>query len=274
MAKRKYINADIVFERVAASLKTYVDRDMIIEEEYYKVIEKCNEILGLRLNPIKETIIILNNGVGNLPNDFLMLEAAVSFCKTSETYSWQTKKEVLKGITPTLEMKETILCNDIQLVCGTIPYLEITYETHTEKYDKLIITRLRETEKATDDCVNLYSNSPYTISIDDDKIYSDSGLNKIYIRYTASMFKDGLPICLDNAIIMEYYEKALKYEMLVDLLVNKKLEIVQLIQLVKQELVIAKADAINLISTPEYDELRNINKYLKKLSRKMNVIKI
>jgi len=54
---KKYTTADEIFNRVSASLKSYVDSDLIIFDEYYKIIDLCNARLGLRVNPTKEVFI-------------------------------------------------------------------------------------------------------------------------------------------------------------------------------------------------------------------------
>ena len=79
---RKYIPAEEVMNRVSASLKSYSDSDLILFDDYYKVIDLCNQRMGLRLNPTKESLIKLENGRAELPVDFLLYSFSIN-SKTS-----------------------------------------------------------------------------------------------------------------------------------------------------------------------------------------------
>ena len=70
---KKYTTADEIFNRISSSLKSYADSDLILFDEYYKVIDLCNARLGLRINPTKEVFIKIENGRIDLPIDFHLL---------------------------------------------------------------------------------------------------------------------------------------------------------------------------------------------------------
>ena len=74
----------------------------------------------------------------------------------------------------------------------------------------------------------------------------------------------------DNEIILNYYEQAIKYEILQDLYINKRLEVAQALQLVEKKLILAKNEAISLVSTPEFGELQQIGNFLRRQYRKYN----
>ena len=70
---RKYIDSSEIMNRVSASLKTYADSNLILFDDYYKVIDLCNSRLGLKLNPTKEVLLEIHNSKAELPEDFLLM---------------------------------------------------------------------------------------------------------------------------------------------------------------------------------------------------------
>lgn len=269
---RNYITTDEVFNRVQSSLKTYFDRDVILAEEYYKVIEHCNSVLGLRLNPNKEIFESPINHQIKLPKDFLLLNMALGadVRKVSNTVS--IKKETLVGREPLPSERMDIRCGKISISCGKIPELVVEQEDITTTYEEVRLLNLTEKKYASNNCLNLNSGMRDTIVIKDGIFYTDLDNCIVYINYVSKMEEDGIPICLDHPKVMLYYEKALKYEMLIDLMVNKKLEIVQIINLARQEMVAARNDAISLVTTPEYDEMMAASNALRRLFRRYQFI--
>lgn len=112
------------------------------------------------------------------------------------------------------------------------------------------------------------------MEIANNQIFVDSVTNGyVYIQYQAQMKEEGnLPMCLDNEIILNYYEQAIKYEILQDLYINKRLEVAQALQLVEKKLILAKNEALALVRMPEFNELQSIGNFLRKLYRKNNYI--
>lgn len=272
---RKYIEVDEVFNRVSASLKSYFDSDMIVIEDYYKVIELCNSNLGIRLNPTKEALIDINNFSAELPSDFLMLDLALVVNTVKNSYMYGVRKtETLTGVCPTAEELSIIdnPCCGFKLHCGKKPVLVCEYENISIEFEETHIARLTEKKHISDDCFNLNSDSPYMMEINNGQIFTDAiEKGKLYILYTARMSAEGnIPICLDNPIVMEYYEQALRYKILEDLYINKRLDISQALSLVQREYIMAKNAAISLVTTPEFDEIISINNALKRQYRKFN----
>ena len=131
---RRYIPADEVFNRVKTSLKTYFDRDIIIAEEYYKVIEHCNAVLGLRLNPNKEIFESPINHQLKLPDDFLMLNVALGADVTYEESKITFMKSTLIGRDPLPEERMDIRCGNISINCGKVPELIVEKEDFITHY--------------------------------------------------------------------------------------------------------------------------------------------
>jgi hypothetical protein len=100
---KKYTTADEIFNRISSSLKSYADSDLILFDEYYKVIDLCNARLGLRINPTKEVFIKVKDGRIDLPIDFHLLELALLVGNQKTIYNIGTSKtEYLTSECPTL----------------------------------------------------------------------------------------------------------------------------------------------------------------------------
>lgn len=276
---RKYISAEEVKNRVLSSLKSYADSDLIIFDEYYKVIDLCNARLGLKLNPTKEALLKIENGIAFLPEDFLLLNIGLLVYSTIDTYNMYTiKKETLTGECPTLQdlMYLEDKCCGFKLECGKKPVLTCEYEDYSIEFPRTTLVRLTEKKYCSSDCfnINLSFNNAENIELTQDKIFFENAKDGyVYIQYQAKMNAEGnLPICLDNEIVLNYYEQALKYEILQDLYINKKLEIAQALQLVERKLLFAKDEALRLTRMPEFNELVQINNFLKKRYRNKNYL--
>ena len=274
---KKYTTADEIFNRVSASLKSYSDSDLILFDEYYKIIDLCNARLGLRINPTKEVFLKVENGRVDLPIDFHLLELALLVSNEIEVYNLPIQKtEYLTSRCPTLNEQsliETDKCCNFKLECGKVPVLTCEYEKRQIIFKQTFIAPLTEKKYASNDCFNLnVSRGHILMEITNNQIFID-GIEEgyVYLQYTSNMKEEGnIPICIDNEIILNYYEQAIKYEILQDLYINKRLEIAQALQLVERKLILAKNEAISLVSTPEFGELQQIGNFLRRQYRKYN----
>lgn len=272
---KRYVNADIVLDRAKSSLKTYFDRDVIIAEEYYKVIEHCNQILGLKLNKVKDVLIDFNNGIGRLPDDFLFFEAAVAVCDEGVKHSYRIKKsETLDSRPPTNEELKAHKCGIIKLECLQVPVVIEEFEDYYIEYNNTKYFTLTQNKYISDTCLNKYYSDKLglVINTDNNTIVVDSNIKKAVIRYIASMTEDTIPLCLDNEIVLRYYEEAVKYEMLRDLVMNRKTDLAQMLQLSRTELATARGDAISFVSTEGFNEMARTAKLLRSRYKRRNRI--
>lgn len=276
---KKFISPEEVFARVKSSLKSYADMDMILMDEYYKTIDLCNSKLGLRINPKKEQLIAIENYQAELPEDFLLLDLAmvVGTETVSLPYGHAIREMNYEGRIPTPEELSLAAnldkCCNFKLSCGKVPVLTCSIKEHYIEFEQTHIIRLTEKRYCSSSCFNLYTDNPNTMEIIEGRSiqldHFEDGL--LYILYTAKTSSEGnIPLCLDHPKILEYYEKAIKHEILKDLYINKRLEVVQALQLSQQDLTIAQGDAISLVSTPEVYEQFDVNNALKRRYRQRN----
>lgn len=277
---KAYISPEEVFARVKSSLKSYADMDMFLIDDYYKVIDWCNSVLGRRkIAPKKEALIKIRNYQADLPKDFLMLNLALVVGTQKVVYgrTYPIKEMTLEGRIPTpMELSHAAnldKCCNFKLSCGKIPTLTCKIEEQLIEFEETYVARLTEKRYCSNDCFNLYSESPLMMEIIDGRFlqvdHFEEGL--IYLMYDAKMNDgDNIPQCLDHPIILNFYEKALRHEILQDLYINKRLEVAQALSLSQQDKIVAQADAINLVSTPEAYEYWDINNALKRRFRQKN----
>jgi len=274
-----FIMPDEVFSRVKSSLKSYSDMDMFLIDEYYKIIDLCNSRLGRKINPKKEKIIKIRNYRAELPEDFFSLELAmvVGNINYVQTSPYPTKTMTLEGRIPTpMELSSAAnldKCCNFKLSCGKVPTLTCKMEYDYYEFQETVIVRLTEKRYCNTSCFNLYSDSPYMMEIVNGRYIQIDNFKdgNLYINYTAKTSGEGnIPMCLDHPKILDYYEKAIKAEILKDLYINKRLEVVQAMQLANQDLMIAQGDAIAFISIPEVYEQLDINNALKRRYRAQN----
>src|SRR5665647_754775 len=151
---RKYISSTEVFNRVSSALKTYFDGDMIITDEYYKVIDLCNYHMGMKINPTYEKFLIIDNYSAELPDDFLLLELALSVVTKITVYTSPLvgKVETLTDRCPTTKDLQYLRdkCCNFNLECGRVTILtcEITGGEKIE-FPEIYFCRLVEKKYAT-----------------------------------------------------------------------------------------------------------------------------
>ena len=276
---KRFISPEEVFNRVKSSLKSYADMDMFLIDEYYKTIDLCNSKMGYKINPKKEKLIDIQNYRAELPEDFLMLDLAlvVGTKKTSLMTGYPIKTMNMEGRCPTPEELNRAAnlskCCNFKLSCGKVPVMTCTIEESRIEFEETYIIRLSEKRYCSSECFNLYTESPYMMEIVDGRFINIDHFEKglMYILYTAKTNTEGnIPICLDHPIILEYYEKALKVEILKDLYINKRLEVVQALQLAENDLRIAQGDAISIVSMQETQDMIDVNNALKRRYRANN----
>lgn len=272
---RKYVSVEEIFNRVQDSLKSYADSDMITISSYYKVIDYCNSLMGMNVNPTKEAFIDLYEYSAELPEDFLLLDLALIVGE--QVVIWdlgEGKKETLTTECATGGIDLSDPCCRVHLSCDNPPVLVCETEKFTYEFKQVFIARLTEKKYATEGCVNLnnYYKNPLMMEIRNGNIFVDnvkSGM--IFIQYTAAMNnKDNIPTCLNHPIALKYYEDAVKYEIMKDLYINKRLEVAQALPLLEKELMRSKNAAISLSTTQEFTDIMNANNALKRDFRKRN----
>lgn len=106
-------------------------------------------------------------------------------------------------------------------------------------------------------CPNMHHRSEYSAWLRDGYMYSSLQDAVIYISYQGQLEdEDGNLLLPDHDLLNEYYEFAIKERILQNLYMNDEPNTGPKLTLIKQELKIARNQALNVVNMPNFEELR------------------
>jgi hypothetical protein len=300
----KYRTFDQLMADVLSDFKKYQLQNLIDPQDMIKVTKRVNYDLGLRINKTKEIILEVEKGRVRLPNDFYVLNFALS-CSSYETKQYLPQgtrvEEKIIGAAPeyqtappeTVDFCETPPtplepvdpCNDPCAQCGqttnncepcntccanpnsctinckgeVVQLVQaLTYETR--RWTNL--RKIRILENAVDvqcDCPNLNWHAPDTAWIKNGWIYTSFETGNLYINYQGTMEdEEGNLLLPDHDVINEYYEYALKQRIIENLIMDDEQVNPNKIQLIEQRYRMARNNALSIVNTPNFSELRRL----------------
>jgi hypothetical protein len=298
----QYRTFDDLLADVSTDFRKYKLNDHIFPEDLIKIARKVNYDLGLRINQTREVVLDVEKGRTKLPNDFNVLNFALSCGKyTVKQYLPQgthVEEKIIGKVLPeyqvappeTVDMCEVELepepcdpcdpcaqcgeptnCNPCQSCCanpdsctincdGDLVQLVQTLTSETRTYTHTHPIKILQGTKDIDcDCPNLYWDSPFTAYIKDGWLYMSYQTGKVYLNYEGLLEdEEGNLLVPDHEFLNEYYEYALKDRILENLIMNDEEINPNKIQLIKAGLRAARNNALNVVNTPNFAELRDL----------------
>jgi hypothetical protein len=128
----------------------------------------------------------------------------------------------------------------------------------TRVYNNLIPLRMKASQEIDCDCPNLYYNTSNEGWIKGGFLFTTFQTGKVYLNYQGEMLNDeGLLMVPDHDLLNEYYEYALKSRIFENLFLNGE-DVSQRMQLVEQRLKAARNNALSLVNTPNFRELKEM----------------
>ena len=128
----------------------------------------------------------------------------------------------------------------------------------TRVYNDLIPLRMKASQEIDCDCPNLYYNTSNEGWIKGGFLFTTFQTGKVYLNYQGEMVNDeGLLMVPDHDLLNEYYEYALKSRIFENLFLNGE-DVSQRMQLVEQKLRGARNNALSLVNTPNFRELKEV----------------
>ena len=89
-------------------------------------------------------------------------------------------------------------------------------------------------------------------------IYTNVGEAKLFISYQGALENDeGELLVVDHPMLNEYYEYAIKQRLLENLFMNGE-DVSQRLQLVEQRLRAARNNALTIVNTPDFNEMKEL----------------
>jgi len=298
----KYRTFDELLADAASDFKKYQLADLIYPEDLIKVAKRVNYDLGLRINMTKEVVLEVEKGKVRLPNDFNVLNFAMS-CSSYTTKQYlpqgtHIEERIVGQVTPeyqesppeVIDLCEVPLvpepcdpcdpcaqcggetnCEPCNTCCanpdscsisctGDLVQLVQVLKSETRTYGSVYPIKILSATKDIDcDCPNLYWDSPYTAYLKDGWIHTSFQTGKLYLNYEGLLQnEEGELLVPDHDFLNEYYEYALKQRILENLIMNDEEVNTNKIQLIEGRLRAARNNALNVVNTPNFAELRDL----------------
>ncbi len=157
--------------------------------------------------------------------------------------------------------------NRVYTTCNnTMQVNVIEYRSNeVRQYSDFEMLHMKPSKEASAFCVNTnFRTAAHTGFIRDGYIWVPTlrdahhfTSHKVYICYLGNMEDDnGNLLVLDHPKINEYYEYALKERILQNLYLNGEPDLERRLSLIKEELKIARRDALTIAATPDFYELK------------------
>ena len=140
----------------------------------------------------------------------------------------------------------------------TYELIQVINASETYVYDNLLPLRMKTSQNIDCHCPNLYYNTPNEGWLKYGFLYTTFKTGRVYLNYQGQMEDDeGNLLVPDHDRINEYYEYALKSRILENLYLNGE-DVSQRMQLVEQRLREARNNALSIVNTPNFAEIKQI----------------
>lgn len=259
LTELKYKTFDELLEDVSVDFSMYSLEGMIEPQQLIKVVQRVNYDLGLRIFKTKEALLEISNKKVRLPDDFYVLNYALlcgSYIIETPVFSGTTTEDVILENIPDNAPCNSVCIND----CGQ--YIQV--KQTVSKYESRVyevnapISMFGSSKSLSCDCPDSTWKSPYNGKLQNGYIYMNIDSGNVYINYQGTLEdEDGNLLLLDNPVVNEYYEYALKQRILENLYMNGE-EVMQKLNLVEQRLRAARNNALSLVNTPNFSEMKKM----------------
>lgn len=271
----QYRTFDQLLSAVLSDFKTYDQEGMIDPQDLIKIAQKVNRQLGVKIHRNKQRIIELNKGKVRLPNDYYKLNVAIVLgekeVKTMNMQGVQTEDIVLPADCnnpsplPGSIFNSTCRPGTARVTeCGQ-EYAVVQHFSHQQHiYHHLHKLRIKPGPDVLDQRKHHEKNTPETHESDREAyikngwLYCNFDTGKIYIDYVSEMEdEDGNLLVLDDDIINEYYEYAMKERILENLMIEGE-DVANKLNMIAGKRRTAHIEAVTRAGMYEFDELAQI----------------
>lgn len=136
--------------------------------------------------------------------------------------------------------------------------IQVVNPTTTRVYKELIPLKMKKSQEITCDCPNLYVNLPNEAWIKHGYLHTSFQEGNVYINYQSHLEdENGNLLVPDHELLNDYYEYALKKRILENLYLNGE-DVAQKMQLVNNEIRGARNQALTLVNTPNFAEMKEL----------------
>jgi len=254
----KYKTFDELLSEVTSDLYTFDLEGMIDPAQLIKVAQRVNYELGLRIHQPKDVVLDVEKSKARLPLDFYVLNYA-NLCG-----KYTVSEPVISGTHIEEKVLDPQYTNDNPCVkpcvsaCGNYVNLVQKLKSEIRTYDVFYPLSITDGKLVSVECPNKHVISSNKAYLKDGFLFTNLECAKVHLNYMGNLEdEDGNLLVLDNPIVNEFYEYALKQRILENLYLNGE-DVAQRIQIIEQRLRAARNNALSLVNTPDYAEMRNI----------------
>jgi len=262
----KYKKFDSLLEDVKLDLRSLATDGTIDPAQLIKVALRVNYDLGLRIYMTKERVLEVCKSKVRLPDDFFVMNFALLCGEVKHTFPLPQGTNIQEVSPKWRPWVEQNFCSDVSLPeqpvcltqCGQSYQLIQVVNTETRYYNHFYPVRFKNSQFIDCDCPNVNYLAKDEAYIKDGWIYTNFEEGNLYINYQGSLEdEDGNLLVPDHPYLNEYYEYALKKRILENLIMDGTNVGAQL-QLVNQEYVGARNNALSLVNTPNFSEMEKL----------------
>ena len=286
----KYRTFDELLDDVQLEFQNYNLEEMIEPQTLIKTARKINYDLGLRIQQTAESVLEVSHRRAKLPDNFYSFNYAlvcldrtvhtgydmggthieeIPYNETPPTLTPCTDPvvngsgcdcTVPEGYDPLLPYGQTCNSPRVFVNCKNEKFelIQIIGPSQTVKFKSLLPLKMRPNPNVDCDCPNLFYTCENEAWIKDGYLNTNFESGHVYINYQSSMEDDqGNLLVPDHELLNEYYEYALKKKILETLAMNDE-NVGQKLSYIAQELRGARNNALSLVNTPNFEELRMV----------------
>lgn len=276
----KYRTFDQLLDDATVDLKNLALENMIEPQQLIKVVRRVNYDLGLRIMQTREQVVEVHRHRVRLPEDFYTLNYALICGEYTIETIMPTGTHVeeipcnsltaqyvvpppavnlcgddVPACLPTscpVPLKPTCCMND----CGNEFQLVQFIKTEKRTYKHFALLKLKNGRLIDQNCPNTRWHSPHEGWIQDDFLHTNLENCRVYLNYQGNLQDDdGNMLAPDHALLNEYYEYAVKERILENLFMNGE-PVEQRLQYIAQKLRPARNNALSLVNTPNFAEMK------------------
>lgn len=265
----KYRTFDELLYEVGTDFVIYNNENLIEPAQLIKVAQKVNYDLGLRIHGTKEKILELEHKKVKLPDDFYVLNYAYLTSTYKVTYRANAGRETENRIAG-MASEICPRCYKPEVDCCC----EATYVQECQNGEKIFVQVVEKRKMETRiyesfDRVRIATDTGRTDALNDTMggntaiikngyMYTNIDNGKLFISYQGALEDDnGNLLVLDHPMINEYYEYAIKQRLLENLYINGE-DVAQKLQLIEGKLRIARNNALSIVNTPDFAEMKKL----------------
>lgn len=259
MTELKYKPFDQLLSEVLVDFHTFNLEGMIDPQQFIKVTLRVNYELGLRIHKSKDAVLEIEHNKAKLPNDFYVLNYANivgSYTVQDPVISGTHIEDVILKTVP-----DTDSCGRVQACvsnCGQYYNLVQTLKSEVRTYEEFYPLQVGRAKVVSEDSPNLHVRSANQAQLRDGFIFTNIETGKIHLNYIGNLEdEEGNLLVVDHPLINEFYEYAIKQRILENLLMNGE-DVTQKIQVIEQRLRAARNNALSLVNTPDFAEMKKL----------------